>query len=145
MFINDWFILFFYINDIIAMCFLKYLTRLFCFKAKLNKLFEIYSIEDINWFLGIWVLRDRPARKIWLIQDSYINKIIQKFNCVVDKSPKISIQMIDLLYYKLIVIPNQILIYVQKIKSVNYVVILIRLDISFACLKLSHYLKNPLL
>ena len=52
-FINNWFILFFYVDNIIIMYFLKYLTRFFCFKTKLNKFFEICSMGDINWFLGI--------------------------------------------------------------------------------------------
>ena len=50
----------------------------------------------------------------------------------------------DLPYYKLIIILNQILIYTQKVESVNYTAILIRPDISFIYLKLLYYLKNPL-
>ena len=53
--------------------------------------------------------------------------------------------MINLLYYKLIIISNQILIYTQKIKSVNYITILIKPDIFFIYSKFLCYLKNPLL
>ena len=52
--------------------------------------------------------------------------------------------MINLLYYKLIIISNQILTYIQKIKFINYITILIKLNIFFVCLKLLYYLKNPL-
>ena len=38
------------------------------------------EIEELKWFLRIRVLRDRKARKIWLCQDSYIDKIATTFN-----------------------------------------------------------------
>ena len=50
----------------------------------------------------------------------------------------------NLSYYKLIIIPNQILVYIQKVESVNYIAILIRSDIFFAYLKLLYYLKISL-
>ena len=37
------------------------------------------EIGEIKWFLGIRVVRDRTQHKIWLCQDSYIEKLAQKF------------------------------------------------------------------
>jgi hypothetical protein len=38
------------------------------------------ALEELEWFLGIRVIRDRDARKLWLCQDSYIVKITAKFH-----------------------------------------------------------------
>ena len=72
--------MFFYINDIIALLSKKNLPKLKSFKAALLNRFKMRSLGDLKWFLGIRVVRDRSARKLWLCQDSYIKKIATKFN-----------------------------------------------------------------
>jgi hypothetical protein len=45
----------------------------------INKLKQHYNLEggnDLRWFLGIRILRDREKRIIWLSQSSYVDKII---------------------------------------------------------------------
>jgi len=45
----------------------------------MNKLKQHYNPQggnDLQWFLGIRILRDREKRIIWLSQSSYIDKII---------------------------------------------------------------------
>ncbi len=42
--------------------------------------YEICSLRELNWFLGIRVLRDCTAKKAWLCQDSYIDKIATRFH-----------------------------------------------------------------
>jgi hypothetical protein len=32
---------------------------------------------EVGWFLGVRVLRDRPNKKLWLYQDSYIKHLSQ--------------------------------------------------------------------
>ena len=38
------------------------------------------DLGELQQFLGIYIIRDRPNRKIWLSQDAYINKLIKKFH-----------------------------------------------------------------
>ena len=38
------------------------------------------DIGDLNWFLGIRVVRDRTQRKLWLCQDSYISRVATTFH-----------------------------------------------------------------
>lgn len=42
--------------------------------------YEMKFIGNLRWFLGIRVLRDRKQKKLWLCQDSYIEKITKSFN-----------------------------------------------------------------
>ena len=54
------------------------------------------SLGEIEWFLGIRVIRDRSKRLLWLSQEVYIDKMVNKFNVQLDKklpdTPMISTQ-----------------------------------------------------
>jgi hypothetical protein len=45
-------------------------------------------------------MRDRTARKIWICQDVYIDKIVSKYNLQDRKSPDTPISTDDLVAYK---------------------------------------------
>ena len=49
--------------------------------------YEIRSLGELSWFLGIRVVRDRAAKKVWLCQDSYIDKITTRFHLEHHKPP----------------------------------------------------------
>jgi hypothetical protein len=81
LFVNNWLILFFYVDDIIAVYnAAKYQKQIDEFEAKLLQHYEMRILGDAEYFLSIRIIRDRPARKLWLVQDSYINKLTIKFN-----------------------------------------------------------------
>ena len=50
---NDWLIVFFYINDIIATYQKKDLLKLKTFKEHLMKRYKIKDLSELTWFLGI--------------------------------------------------------------------------------------------
>jgi hypothetical protein len=50
------------------------------FGDKLFNRYELRSIRQLNWFLGIRVVRDISQRSTWLIQDAFINKVATKYN-----------------------------------------------------------------
>jgi hypothetical protein len=41
---------------------------------------DLRKLGELKWFLGIRVLRDWEAGTLWLIQDSFIEKIVNKFD-----------------------------------------------------------------
>jgi hypothetical protein len=45
-------------------------------------------------------MRDRTARKIWICQDIYINKIVLKYNLQDRKNPDIPMSTDDLIAYE---------------------------------------------
>jgi hypothetical protein len=57
------------------------------FETKLDSAYEIYKLSEINYFLGIRVIRDILARKTWLLQDSYISNLAIKFSITITKVP----------------------------------------------------------
>ncbi|EDN97519.1 hypothetical protein SS1G_12370 [Sclerotinia sclerotiorum 1980 UF-70] len=79
-FTNSWLTVLFYVDDIIAICKKADLLRLTLFENTLKSAYTIKSLGDIQFFLGIRVLRDRQNHRVWLCQDNYISKISNGFN-----------------------------------------------------------------
>ena len=69
------------------------------FKAKLIAKYAIRELGEAQHFLGIRIVRERSNRKLWLIQDSYINKLADKFNITVKKPLKTPLLFIKLTPY----------------------------------------------
>ena len=46
------------------------------------------DLGELTWFLGIQIIRDRTHRKLWLCQDSYVEKITKAFHLEDLKPPK---------------------------------------------------------
>lgn len=57
------------------------------FKEALMKHYAMREIREMQWFLGIQIIRDRDNRHLWLSQDSYIDKIVKRFGLETRKTP----------------------------------------------------------
>jgi hypothetical protein len=68
--------IFFYVDD-----FLVAGTREDAQRAKkmLKSMYQMRDLGNSQWFLGIRISRDRTQKKLWLQQDSYIQKLIEKY------------------------------------------------------------------
>jgi hypothetical protein len=66
----------------------------------IHEAYKLIGGEDVKWFLGIRVIRDRIERKICLVYDTYIEKIATKFNLVDGKCPSILLPYIELQKFK---------------------------------------------
>lgn len=72
LFINGTIILFFYVDDTVTLCPKGQQALLKDFETRLCNRFDMRSLGELKWFLGIRILRDSiNLRKIWLTQDSY--------------------------------------------------------------------------
>lgn len=72
---------YFYVDDILLACLPRKISHLEKLEEKLIGMYDMKRLGDIRWFLGIRVIRDRPKKKIWQIQDAYIEKIADRFSC----------------------------------------------------------------
>lgn len=43
-------------------------------------LYNIKTMGDLTWFLGIRIVRDRALHKTWLVQDAFIDKVCARFS-----------------------------------------------------------------
>jgi hypothetical protein len=132
------------VDDIVTLCFPKYINRLNEFEQKLLNRYELHSLGELKWFLGIRVERDRDARKLWLCQDSYIEKMAVKFNCnLTGKHPKTPLPLEILTANDQEATAQQILAYQQRIGSLNFAAVNTHSDVAKAASKLAEFLTNP--
>ena len=145
LFANDFLLLFFYVDDIVVLYHKKYTQKVKEFEDSLLRRFEMRSLGELKWFLGIRIERDRPARRLWLCQDSYISKLTAKFHVNLDgKMPRTP------LFSELLAAEDshqataqQILAYQQRVGSLNFAAAITRPDIAHATSKLASFLRNP--
>src|ERR1700722_3710854 len=112
------------------------------FESRLHRKYEIRALGEAKHFLGIQIVRDRAQRKLWLIQDSYIDKLAEKFNVIANKVPKTPLPSTELVPYNRIATAQQIYAYQQRVGSINFAAVITRPDISKSVSKLSEFLRN---
>ena len=144
LFTNDFMILFFFVDDIVILFDQQHTKQVDDFQARFFDAYKMRYLGELEWFLGIRITRDRETRRLWLCQDSYIDKLTAKFNVSFDrKAPGAS-----LLYGKELTklsaqaTPQEIYAYQQRISSINFAAVITRPDIAHAAFKLSEYLIN---
>jgi hypothetical protein len=145
LFANDELIVFFYVDDIVV---LVHPSKLDIHKEFENKLFsryELRSMGQLNWFLGIRVVRDMPQRSTWLIQDAFIDKAATKYNLMEGATTLPDFPMTDtkLELYTGTVDEALKKRYQQLVGSMAYISVFTRPDISLTHSVLSRYLTSP--
>jgi hypothetical protein len=143
LFVNDWLILFFYVDNIMIICLKENLNRMRFFEKLLMKRFEMKVLRKLKWFLKIKITRNRANRKIWLCQNSYISKIVTKFHLKEMKCSKTSLANLSRIN-EIAENPNsqRIFVFQQRVRSLNFAAVIFRFDIVFATAKLVQFLKN---
>ena len=140
---NQYMIVFFFVDDICVMYDKRHIQQVDTFEANLFATYEMTSLGEIEWFLDIRITRNRSTRQLWLCQDSYIDKLAAKFNISGANKPKSPLPVEDIVKFTGTATPQDILIYQQKVGSINFPAVITRPDIAYAASKLSEYLTNP--
>jgi hypothetical protein len=146
LFVNDWLIFFFYVDNIMTICLKENMSWMRFFEKSLMKRFEMRILKELKWFLEIRIIRNRENRKIWLCQDFYISKIVTKFNLKEMKCSKTSFANLSRRNEKA-VNSNQsnsqrIYAFQQRMRSLNFAAVIFRSGIVFATAKLAQFLKD---
>lgn len=132
-----------YVDDLLLMYHSRYEKKFLELQAQLLALYEFRVRGDASHFIGIRILRNRTDRKLWLIQDSYIDKISEKFSIKKDKIPKTPLPLrVDWSIWSENATPNEIYANQQRVKSIGFASFATRTDISKAVSNLSEVLRN---
>ena len=98
---------------------------------------------ELRWFLGMRILRDRPAKKLWICQNLYIEKITHKFGLDTALPPAIPIPITPFQRNTRQATKGFTKIYQEKVGSILYVATMTRPDVARAAAELCKYLTNP--
>jgi hypothetical protein len=110
--------------------------------SALKQKYELTGGHELQWFLGIQVIRDRQRRLIWLSQSAYIEKIsrLAENKDLPCRTPMASTELFP--FERLSELP-EIRRYQKKIGSLLYAAVITRPDIAFATSRLARFLVNP--
>lgn len=140
--IKDGIIIFFYVDDIIMAYHKQSQSEAETLVALLQQKFTFTGGKDLQWFLGVEVIRDKAKQYIWLSQAAYVDKISR----LVDKrdlrhdTPMSGIELKPRIGFAT---PAEINKYQRKIGSLLYAAVTTRPDIAFATSRLARFLTNP--
>ena len=148
LFTNGAIFVFFFVDDIVTAWHRNAQKEWELFDKTIRNLFEIRSLGELKWFLNIRCIRDRSRSRIWLCQDSYIEKITARFH--VNKSANKRLTGVPLPLSRSQK-PHEgkqnetsfINLYQQKVGAANYLAVQTRPDIAKAASLLSERLQNP--
>ena len=118
-------------------------------KTSLKNSFSMKDLGDAAYILGIRIYRDRSKRLIGLSQDTYIDKVLKRFN--MEQSKKGFLPMSHGVHPSKTQCPSTVderermskVPYASAIGSIMYAMISTRLDVSYALSATSRYQPDP--
>lgn len=138
--------IFFYVDDFVLAYHRSETKHAATVKRQLLARYEIRELGELKWFLGIKLVRDRQKKLIRLSQESYIEKIADKFNIKLGSRTTSTPVPTDI---DLTISPDhkataeQITAYQARVGSINWTAIQTRPDVAKAVSTLSMALVNP--
>ena len=142
-------LLFFFVDDIVLLYDRRWTNQADVFQTQLFDRFEMRHLGELEWFLGIQISRKRENGLLWLSQQSYIEKIVSKFNVSINlenKGPATPLPYgsgMQLVRNSGQATNQEIHAYQQIVGSINFAAVITRPDVAFAASKLSEFLTNP--
>ncbi len=144
LFSNGWLIVFFYVDDLIALYHKRDQEKFNAFHEYINREIKLRDLGEVSWFLGVRVTRDRAAKKLWLSQDAYIDKISNKYK-VATRAIYTPLPSSDLTAISPQSSPSSdaIYFYQQRVGSLQYAATITRPDIAKATALLAEFSQKP--
>ena len=133
----------FYVDDYLVFYHKEHQEQANSIMAALKAKYELHEQGDVAWFLGIRVLRDRAARKVWLSHDQYLEKIAKRFGLTEGPFSSVPLPGTDLVRFEGTATRAQVKEYQELVGSVLYGAVMIRADIAYPAALLSQFLTNP--
>jgi hypothetical protein len=136
---------FFYVDDILLIGATDQIALLSRIKSQIMEAYQTKDLGDISCFLNIRVTRDRATKTLWLTQDTYIDKIVQKFHLATRSRQPDTPATPGKEYRKPTVqaSPTMTQQYQELVGSIIYPSVTARPDIAWIASKLSQYSQNP--
>lgn len=144
---DDFIILLLYVDDMLIVG--RNASRIDRLKKQLNKSFAMKDLGPAKQILGIRISRDRDIKKLYLSQEKYIEKVLQRFN--MSKSKVVSSPLASHFRLSRKQSPStdeekkdmQKVPYSSAVGSLMYAMVCTRPDIAHAVGMVSRFLSNP--
>ena len=125
------------------------MSKISKFKSELGKSFAMKDLGLAKQILGIRIVRDRSLGLIWLSQENYIKKVLERFN--MDKAKPVNCPLADHFKLSSSQCPTsdeeknemQKIPYASAVGSLMYAMVCTRLNIAHAVRVVSRFLSDP--
>ena len=138
-------IIFFYVDDIVV-AFRKGQAAIAPdLIQSLQSRYKLTGGAELQWFLGIEIVRDRSRGLIWLSQSSYVEKIarLAERTDLAHTVPMSSTELLPREQAQGRALPHEVNRFQRKIGSLLYAAVTTRPDIAFAVSRLARFNTNP--
>jgi hypothetical protein len=141
-YIRDGVLIFFYVDDIV----IAYRKSQQAIADELiqgiRDQYQLSGGDELQWFLGIEVIRNRKEGRIWLCQSAYIEKIakLAETNLAYTTTPMATTEILP---YEGLAEASSITRYQRKLGSILFAAVNTRPDIAFATSRLARFNTNP--
>jgi Reverse transcriptase (RNA-dependent DNA polymerase)/gag-polypeptide of LTR copia-type len=133
-----------YVDDILAAA--EHQTEIDWFAKMLSRRFNTKNLGEISKVLGMRVIRDRKARTIYLDQEQYLDRVLNKFGVTAAKHKAKTIPATDFSNLRPATRSDERIDasqYQQLIGSLMYAMVLTRPDFAFVLGCLARYMSDP--
>ena len=136
-------------NFIILLLYVDDMLMVNRIKVELSKTFDMKDLGLAKHILGLQITRDRESKKLWLSQETYIERILERFNMQHSKPVSTPLATHFKLSRKCCPITEEerdelsSIPYASTIGSLMYAMVSTRLDIAHVVGTMSRYLSNP--
>ncbi|RVW40094.1 Retrovirus-related Pol polyprotein from transposon TNT 1-94 [Vitis vinifera] len=144
---DDFVILLLYVDDILIVG--RNVSRIDNLKKQLSKSFAMKDLVPVKRILGIRIERDRASKKLYMLQEQYIEKVFARFN--MSKAKVVSSPLAS--HFKLSSKHSpstdkekenmRRVLYASAVGSLMYAMVCTRPDIAYAVGVVSRFLSNP--
>ena len=144
---DDFIILLLYVDDMLIVG--RNSSRIDNLKKQLSKSFAMKDLGPAKQILGIRICRDRKGKKLYMSQERYINKVLERFN--MDKAKVVSSPLSNHFKLRSSQGPStdeekedmEKVPYASAVGSLMYAMVCTRPDIAHAVGVVSRFLSNP--
>lgn len=118
-------------------------------KNNLSKEFEIKDLGPVRRILGIDITRNDSEKEIYLIQESYLKKVLQIYNKILSNeayvplSPGIELSDMQSPTSQKEMINMSIVAYASAIGSLMYNMVCCKLDLAYSVSMINIFMSNP--
>ena len=135
----------YYVDDIVFLYHSQHKPRVDQYIKGLKDQFEITDHNEMKWFLGVHIVRNRKQRKIWLSHKAYIEKLATQFQIDTTArfptSPMAGPELVPFSGPQ--ASPRRVQEYQRMTGSLLFSAVTTRPDIAFASSKLAQFNSNP--
>ena len=135
---GDFLILLLYVDDMLIVG--RDQAKIRMLKTALNRKFAMKDLGPARQILGMHIIRDRSKKQLWLSQEKYVTKVLQRFNMSEAKPVGSTLPTNCKLSGKaeMMKIP-----YASAVGSLMYAMVCTQPDIGYAVEVVSRFMSNP--